>query len=855
MKKQILAIASSICLLSTSFTAVYAAADPKSTPVKLMEWEDGTKYPIASSQVALPSNLLKTVEKSDVDTEAEQDGDHMVQMAYKDDDGNSKAGRGIGYWTLTDDNAIGKHASFDLYIPSCDFYGNIRGAYTASGGARYLRDGATKIINQFEFDVKGAAGNVTMKIFEGDLATLVENVALSTEQWYSVDMFFCDTSVYYYIDNEYIGMGTFTPDESIDPTYGHSHGFQGFQLLPGRKDGTDIYEEEAGIYFDNIKLSTYDYESDTFCGTVTQDGKTLTVDFSEKPNDESAAAVENVKLYNTETGAEVAVDNVKLVGDKMTIAVSGNIQTGVEYMIDMPDGFKSIRDKNLYSDIYFIGTALPYTVDFEDLAADTETVEEELITGVEHNFETGSSGYRFGNTAVAVASWIDEGLVGIKDLSETDSEHGNVLVARNVPDNSRFNKDVSFGVLKIDKSIDLSKGSATLEFDMKMPDKNNVYYMYMEPYSGNEKYNSVQTEVNPCGNADGHVHASANTQYAQIYTPSKINAKFNMRADGKIVGAGSDYDSNNNYIHSAAYENNTWTTVKIELSKADAGYTAKLYTDGTYVGSVTNVNGGEQTDMFRGIRFILHTNEQVASYTDLVYFDNFKFSSTAAGDKVSKVRVYNRDGEEFGMLSNGVKGSASAADVFFGGSVDTSNAVVTLTDNNGNTITSSGKYNSTLNKFSVTFDELMKPNTEYTLTVSGLLNSSGDGIDDYSAKFTTSAEEEFDVVMSIVDGSGKEVKDVANLSANDKIYVKAEVINTTADSKTVAFSAATYNGNAMSDLGIKEFTVNSGKSLTIDNTSDDAVYGEVKKTDDLSVSVFAWDSFSKIKPLISAVTY
>lgn len=852
MKKQILAVVSSVCLLCTSFTGLFAAADPESASVTLLNWEDGVSLPVSGSQTSLPKTVLKVVEKSEVDTDAAE-GDTAVQMAYMDDEGNPKAGRGVDYWTMTDDAAIGKHASFKVYFPSYDFYGNLRGAYTASGAARYLRNGATQIINAMEFDVKGASGKVTMKIYEGDLATSVETVSMNTEQWYDVDMFFCDTEVFYYIDDAYIGKGTFTPSETIDKANGHSHGFQGFQLLPGKNGGTDVYDVKAGVYFDDIKLSTYDYVSDTFSGFVNQDGNTLTVDFSEKPK--SNQSVENVKVYNTENGAEVGISTPVLDGDTMTIKITGNLTTGVEYMIDMPDEFISIRDKALYSDIYFIGEALPYTVNFESQIADTETVENGVVTAVTSNFETGSSGYRFGNVAVADKSWISNHLVGIKDLSSTDSEHSKVLVARNIPSNPRLNKYVPFGVLKIDKYIDLTKGAVTLEFDMKIPNLNSLNHMYMEPYSGSDDINSVQLEVNPVGNdTTNFIHTSANTQYAQVYTPSNQGKKFNMRADGKIVGGGK-YDSNNAFLHSAEYTEGEWAKVKFVISDNNGSYTSKLYIDGNYVGEVTNVNGNQKTNLFRGIRFVAVVTETVTSYTDLVYFDNFEFSSTATTEKVSKVRVYNRDGEEFGMLSNDIKATANKADVFFSGAIDSSAAVVLLTDTDGNTITTSNHvYDANENKLSVTFDKLLKVGTEYTLSVTGMTNSENAAVE-YSAKFTTSNEEEFEVVTSLVDADGNEITDIAGLQTGDKVYVKAQVLNTTSQPKTVVLSAVTYNDSAMSDVGIQEFTVDTSETLVIDNSTETKVFAEVKDTTELNISAFTWNSFKEIKPLIPAVKY
>lgn len=454
MKKRILSVFLGICLLCASGSGAFAAADPKEVPENLVQWQDGTTIPISGSQTTQPSNLIEVIDKSSVDSQA-SDGDQVIRMAYKDDSGNPKAGRGVGCWTLTDNAAIGKHMSFDLYIPSYDFYGNVRGAYTPSGTVRYLRSNA-EFVNEMEFDVKGGSGRASLTIKDGDLATAVETVSLNTQQWYSMDMFFCDQEIYYYIDGSYVGKGNITPSDKIDASAGHSHGFQGFQLLPGKKDGTDLYDENAGICFDNIKLSTYDYESAAFCGVASQNGNILNVTFSEPPKAEQS--VEEVKVYNTESGAEVSIATPILDKDTMTITITGNLASGVEYVIDMPESFVSIRDRKLYSDIYFIGAALPYTVDFENLAADTETVEDGEVTAVTSNVETGSSGYRFGNVAVAEKTWISNGLLGVKDLSASDSEHGQVLTARNIPNNPRLNKDVPFGVLKIDKDIDLTKG-------------------------------------------------------------------------------------------------------------------------------------------------------------------------------------------------------------------------------------------------------------------------------------------------------------------------------------------------------------------------------------------------------------
>lgn len=244
---------------------------------------------------------------------------------------------------------------------------------------------------------------------------------------------------------------------------------------------------------------------------------------------------------------------------------------------------------------------------------------------------------------------------------------------------------------------------------------------------------------------------------------------------------------------------------------------------------------------------------QPTHYIDIAYIDNFTVSQSFSGEKVAKVRIINRDGENFAMLSRGASATAKTAEIYFGAQLDYSGAVVCLEDGTGNVINTSWTYNAAGNKLVAALDTLLEPATTYTVKVTGLKTSSGSSINDYSASFTTSEESEFIIDLEITDKNGTVITDVSGLDINEKVYVKAEVINTTKEDKGIMFSIATYANNAMQDMDAKEFTVSSGEMLSLGHADLDAISALVKEVKGLSVGAYAWEAFTKIKPRTEAV--
>ena len=833
-----------ICLsMLCSMSAGFAAADVEYSAETLVDYTNGA-LPLAISFGTAPATTLSVVDMFAIDSNAAAD-EEAIRFAHTDGNGTAVAGRGTEAWNLTNDTSLVKYVGFDVYVPEADFYGVLRGAYSRYA-TNSLTTGNWGFINEIEFSsANRPEGWNTIVNLKNNSGTTDASVKLINKQWHRIEMFINSLETEWYINGEYIGKSV-----GVEGTgsAGYTTAFLGFASLPGYNSADVIYNgENAGLYFDNLKVKSYESADEEFMGmaevksTADVVNGVIKVYFNEPAKKEQS--VDGVKLYNTETGAEVPLQSVSYSGDVMTLilAEGGEFSRLMEFMIDMPDGFKSIRGKEIYSDIYFISNRYNHVIDFENYKADVETVSAGVIKSL-----TSSQGkvYRKENIQIADPEWMSAGLVGVKDLSGTYSERGNVMAIRNVPDNPRGLGEIRLGITLLSHLPNLAENSAVIEFDMMIPDRSRLNYLYFEPYALNNDFSAGSgTEVNHGGALTTNVHSTANTQYAQIFAPDNINTKFNVRPDGKLVGKYQDADTNGHFAHSAAYSNGQWCNIKVAINKTgDAAYTSKFYLDDVLVCAADDMSSDDVTDQIRGIRFSLAPAAAVTSVTDLAYIDDLKVRILPDQPKVLKMRIYNPDGEEFGMLSTGVSSMASTADIYLNGVVDATNATVTLT-NGDDTITSVATYNSTENKLEVKFDRKMKPGAEYTINVTGLKTSDGTAVADYSAKFTT-AEGEFEVTLILTDASGEEIEDLTNLSTDDEVYISSQVTNETSAEKNLMFIVGAYNADLLTAADIKTVTVGAGESLTLGKDSEEPVMVKVRDVLSLELVGYIWENIT-----------
>ena len=841
------------CVMLASANAAFAAVSCDSTAKTLVDYTSGA-LPFAKISSQIPTKTLTVVDTIASGAEAVT-GDKALWFANTDGNGKIVANRGIEVITLTNNAGLYKHVSFDMYVPNAGFHGNLRSAFSRYG-TKDLTAANVGYFNEIQFNSAKKEGEyVTQVNFRDNVENTMGIARLKNGQWHTIDMFISERKTDFYADGVYYAT---TEGTEVNMAAGASYGFLGFQLLPGY-DGI-IYNdaENAGIYFDNIKVKEYNKADVEFCGTVEQTGKVLKVYFTEPVKE--GQSLEDINLKITTSGQVCEYTSMALDDDVLTIVLDNtrSLERGTEYVVDFPDNFMSIKGKKLYSDVYFKANAyhLANVIDFEYdsttnvYVADTEVVEDGVITSL-----TSAQGKvtRKENLQTAEADWMNAGLIGIKDFRNMYSDHGNVMALRYNAASGRGFKEVRSGLTILAGHEDLSKNSVSMEFDMMIPARENLEYFYFGPYSLVGSISASGAEVNHSGLMNG-AFGAANTQYAHIIAPDRYNKSFNSRKDGVIEHRGSTTDSNANYDHSKAYANGEWCKVRIDIKKTGENtYETKFYIDNELVSTVTGMNQAQRTDVLRGLRFTYLPVNTLKNITNLVYIDNFEVSVTPDMAKVLRTRIYNRDGEEFGMLSDKVKATAPKVDIFFNGAVDAENAVVTLTDGE-KTITSNVVFNSAENKITAELNDLLKVSTEYTVQVRGLKNAEGADLAPYDTRFTTSPEGEFEITLELTDAEGNVISGTEGLEAEDVVYVKSNVLNTTKEDVTIKYMAATYNDKRFENLGAKDIVVKSSTKLSLDKDSENPVSAVVGNTDKLEIGGFAWDS-NTFKPLIEAVKY
>ena len=244
------------------------------------------------------------------------------------------------------------------------------------------------------------------------------------------------------------------------------------------------------------------------------------------------------------------------------------------------------------------------------------------------------------------------------------------------------------------------------------------------------------------------------------------------------------------------------------------------------------------SDGISGIGFNQAWNAQ---NTD-IYLDNVtaKLTVDKGGAKVSNIRFVDGKGQKAGV-SDSVSTLTEKIEIAFSSAVDESSLTggITLSDKSGKAISlTNGGFNTDTNTYTAILGDLMKKDTEYTLTTSGI-TSGGKATDDYSVSFKTAATGAFDVSQLYINGT---------IAAGNTITIGIKVLNTTGENKNVTFSYATYNGNQMIGCELEEKGVGGENkavytkeyTLTLDAET------AAKLTD---IRAFVWGDLTSVVPL------
>lgn len=675
-------------------------------------------------------------------------------------------------------------------------------------------------------------------------------INVSNDEWHTCEAVMDENGTSFYVDGAYVDRTKLTDFVS-------DAGFIGVQVVQRATNQSQSVSSDDGVYFDNIKTCFYD-ENSQFYGEASYDGEyVVTVDLSESINSTFIGDFSDVELINTNTGESISLDNVvKTSPTQFVINSFFELEEGTEYKVKMPVDLKGISGKDIYSDVYFTPTG---AVDMNRVQVNDDfSSYADTITSVQ------------GNMVSCAPEQFGASYVSFNDIG---GEHGKVLTVNRRKNNG--NK-IRFGVAG-PELIDVSLGTATIEFDIRVLDNAGFNYFAIQPYSvqkdgvsdKSELTRAQWTQGNGAALGTGRTMDKYNTQMCNMFilTPSNVNG---TSQQGNVIiqaryQASNDLviDNRPAHIMSPVSGNNVnmnvgndWHHVKITINHTGATpkTTYQLDNGSTYTSTVANngTYGSEATDLLCGVRFCEIPADQDDDFnTPMVQFDNFKISGPVAPNaSVKKIRVYNPNGEEFGPLSTEISPSANTAKVFFTDSVDISAANITVS--NGADIVDSeiGAYNSRENSVTITLNETLLKGTQYTINVEGVKTTSGMNVKNASAAFTTTDKGEFLIEgLRLTDASGNTLTNTLGMKENDTVYVAVTFVNTLDTSKDAVVIGSVYNSQEMQNLNYKKYVIAANSKVEVVNE----IPLTVSDINDLSLAAMIWDDFDSVRPLCDAV--
>lgn len=185
-------------------------------------------------------------------------------------------------------------------------------------------------------------------------------------------------------------------------------------------------------------------------------------------------------------------------------------------------------------------------------------------------------------------------------------------------------------------------------------------------------------------------------------------------------------------------------------------------------------------------------------------------------NKVTKFRMFNRDGGECEPYTSKTIATANNAKIYFNCEVDES----TLTTDNIKIMTNDvdpdyviGEYNYDDNYVDINFNSFFTKGAEYTVMCDNLTDKNGSEIQSYSTKFAVSEESGFyidDVYFS--DFSGTEI--TSDSALPDTVYINAHFVNYTDSDVAVKLSLVSLDDGARYKISETEYIISANTEFS-----------------------------------------
>lgn len=671
--------------------------------------------------------------------------------------------------------------------------------------------------------------------------------------WYDVSMVLNKTErkIYYYIDGKLYGTAAVADDKFA---------FDSQQLILKSTVtiGSNLSPElgEANFWLDDIMwLSGSDNSFYAFTDSdeYSISNPKVNIKLTEQAKDADLTGVTVHKVRdNSEVNATAALTSAR----NIEVKINGTLSPEEEYRIDIPS-LTSVTGKKIYNQsVYFMsGEYIIFSDDFS-----------EYDTSVKNGNPAGEF-YKpvdwYTNT-----NWADQ-YSTLKPLETTQSDGTTGKVAEfkkqnNDKEPGTYGWAAIYRAFGNDKKI--NSGILTVEYDVKAMKAQNVEEagkpqsqlllgVYKDALTDEEYTYPDSTDSNDL------VKNVIGREAIENGTVTADNVNNNLQFVGGVQGGAicrfmDNKSLTDGYYHLDGGKDAVWNIDDFETLHKE-WYKVKVTFDYINKTISTNVVGVKNLGSYpvsnfgieNGISAISFGSSAAESaFTKDIYLDNVSVVHTENVPKVSKVRFINGDGVESGITNSISTLNEKVKITFANGAIDAESVNgITLKDNSGKTIElKDGSLNADRTVYTATLGDLMKVNTDYTLSVSGL-TSSGAPVEDYTAAFNTEQTGHFIVSKPYIKGE---------IADNGEITIGIKAINTTGEGKAVTFSYAKYSGNQMTECMLEPSQSVGGdkpalyaKEYNITLSPDEAA----KLTE---IKAFAWGDITSVVPLtdFAAVT-
>ena len=660
-------------------------------------------------------------------------------------------------------------------------------------------------------------------------------------EWYDIDMVFNKktATIDYYVNGVQIGSSS-VPSNKLDMTTS-SIDFKPSINVAASASALST-PGTANFWLDDITWTTgsdnsfYAFaDSDEY----TAENPTIGLKFTEQVSNTALAS--DIKVYNVQSGAAVAATAAFDGNRDLKININEKLTAAEEYRIAMP-ALTSVTGKAIYNDnVYFMSGESVETIFSDDFSG--------YDTSEPRGNQSGGGFYKPKDWETN-ANWADN-FTTLKptETEQSDGTSGNVVEFKKGDDTSAENGKWSWAAIYRAFGKKVNTGVLTVEYDVKAVkalNKDEAKSIQTQLLFGVYKDELTSEEVAyPATDTD-----KAKNKVGVEGTVDANNVNNNVQFVGGIQGGAicrfiDNISRTDGYYHLDGNKDAVWN-----VDDSQSWYKVRVTFDYNKKTVSTNVVGVKDLGSYPMSNFGIENGISALSFGSSradgavkkdIYLDNVTVKHDTSTTKVSKVRFIDGNGAESGISDSVSTLSEKVQITFVNGAIDSDCATtgVTLTDSENNSIgLINGEFNSDRTVYTAELADLMKANTNYTLSVSGLTSG---GLDIPVKTYSLKTEENgyFDVSKPYINGT---------IAAGNTITIGVKVLNTTGENKNVTFSYATYSGNQMIGCELEEKGVGGENkavytkeyTLTLDAET------AAKLTD---IRAFVWGDLTSVVPL------